>query len=183
MCETALVRALSFLPSSFAAPRARRLFVPAALLFLLLCAVSAAAQTNACHQPAKSAGAFTCPAVIVVTAGKPDASGWQVEGSSADGRFAFESVAILNGTPGPNEAELMPDDIKQSGSHVTHLWRVSDYRAENVFARCSYRGTALKLLSNVPPEITSCAQHLNLNAKGLPGEGSTMACQAGKSAS
>ncbi len=76
----------------------------------------------------------------------------------------------------------MPDDIKQAGTHVTHLWQVSDYRAENVFARCSYLGTALKLVADVPPQITSCAQHLNLNSKGLPGEGSTMACQAAKPA-
>ncbi len=67
-----------------------------ALLFLLFTSVLTRAQTPNAPKPATAAG-FSCPAVITVTAGKPDAPGWRTEGTSADGRFAFASVAILNG--------------------------------------------------------------------------------------
>ena len=103
---------------------------------------------------AQQAG-VTCPSIIKVT----DASGRTVE-------HKYERISVFNGRSGGAEYDLAPDDEKKTGSRMTQMWFLSEYRSMPLFVRCRYTGTVSVVDLDLAAALKTCTQQFNIDRNG-----------------
>jgi hypothetical protein len=119
--------------------------------------------------------AFACPATITVSETAAPLDGWTAAAASSTHRFKMPK--IYNGKPGGEEYELKPDGQKTAGKKTIFLWKLTDYRDLNLFARCVYHGTSATMTADIPAALKTCTATLELTPKGEVIGHSEMACK------
>jgi hypothetical protein len=118
---------------------------------LLVSVLSAAAAQN----QTRASGGFGCPATITATESAVAPPSWKAE-AAGQATHKFLRPSIYNGAAGKQEYELAPDDQQVEGKTVRQVWKLTDYRDQNLFLRCRYEGTGVTLTADIPAAIKTC---------------------------
>lgn len=144
-------------------------------LAVIGCSLAFFAAAAGYAQQKQTSTPVVCPASIAVAETTAPAPGWSV--APAKTQHSFERISVYNVGADGQEFDLAPDDQKEKGKKITQTWKVKDYRSLKVFMRCRYSGTAVVLLRELPPEITTCTLQFTYVGAGIVAGESSMECR------